>query len=132
MPRIENVLESSLYVEDVPRAVRFYFDVLGLRLLETFDGGQGAALAAGRSVLLLFRAARTRQQTEPPPHGAQGPSHLAFRVKPEEMAAWKQHLVRHGVPIEMEHAFGDNIPSIYFRDPDGNSLELAVETIWPL
>jgi catechol 2,3-dioxygenase-like lactoylglutathione lyase family enzyme len=36
------------------------------------------------------------------------------------------------VAIEREFAFGDNPPSIYFRDPDGNSLELAVSTIWSL
>lgn len=132
MPAIEGILESSLYVQDVARAVAFYRDVLGLRLMSEFEDGQGAAFAAGRSVLLLFRADATRRQTDPPPHGATGSVHLAFRVKPTEMAAWKEHLTRKGVPIETEHAFGENLPSVYFRDPDGNSLELAVETIWPL
>ncbi len=132
MPRIDGILESSLYVQDVKRAVAFYRDVLGLRLMNEFDDGQGAAFAAGGSVLLLFRADATRRQTNPPPHGTTGAGHLAFCVQPEEMTAWKEHLARNGVAIEMEHAFGDNTPSVYFRDPDGNSLELTVEGIWPL
>lgn len=132
MPRVEAVLETSLYVADLDRAVRFYREVLGLRLMDRFEEGRGAAFAVGPSVLLLFSPEVTSRPGTVPPHGARGPGHVAFRVRPEELAAWRTHLARHGVAIEHEQVFGDNPPSIYFRDPDGNSLEFAVATIWPL
>jgi len=130
-PAVQAVLETSLYVTDVERAVRFYRDVLGFRVLDEFDPQKGAALAAGPSVVLLFRAEVTRQQVDPPPHGSQGAGHVAFRVRPQEIPVWREYLQARGVPIEMEHRFGEHPPSLYFRDPDGNSLEIAVAEIWP-
>jgi catechol 2,3-dioxygenase-like lactoylglutathione lyase family enzyme len=130
------VLETSLYVKDLDRALTFYEGVLGLRRIEDgyFAGGRGAALQVGDgpSVLLLFRAEITRKGGELPPHGTTGAGHAAFRVEPEEIPHWRERLREHGVAIETEVAFGDHPPSIYFRDLDGNSLELAVAGIWHL
>jgi catechol 2,3-dioxygenase-like lactoylglutathione lyase family enzyme len=130
------VLETSLYVSDIDRALAFYQDVLGLRKIDEgyFAGGRGAALqvGSGPSVLLLFRADITRRGGELPAHGATGAGHAAFRVEPGELPAWRRRLREKGVAIEKEFAFGDHPPSVYFRDPDGNSLELAVSSIWRL
>jgi len=130
------VLETSLYISDLDRAVKFYREVLGLRLIEDkyFEGGRGAALQVGTgpSVLLLFRADLTMRGGMLLPHGTTGAGHVAFRIEASEIPAWRERLRAHGVAIEQEFAFGDNPPSIYFRDPDGNVLELAVETIWVL
>jgi len=135
-PRLHAVLETSLYVTDLDRAVAFYESVLGLRQITEayFARGRGAALqvGSGPSVLLLFRADITRCDGTLPAHGATGAGHVAFRVEADEFPVWRQRLLLHGVPIEREFTFGDNPPSIYFRDPDGNSLELAVSGIWPL
>ena len=128
------VLETSLYVGDLGRALAFYETVLGLRKIDDgyFAGGRGAALqvGSGPSVLLLFRAEITRAGGELPAHGTTGAGHVAFRVDPEELDRWRRKLKEHGVAIENEFAFGDHPASIYFRDPDGNSLELAVASIW--
>lgn len=132
MPALQGVLETSLYVSDLKRAVSFYQDVLGLRLVVEFERGRGVAMRVGPSVLLLFRAEETLKGGEFPSHGARGPGHVAFDVEPEELPAWRKRLAECGVPIEKELAFGSNSPSVYFRDPDGNSLELAVAAIWPL
>ena len=130
------VLETSLYISDLDRAVNFYREVLGLRLIEDkyFEGGRGAALqvGSGPSVLLLFRAELTLQGGMLLPHGTTGPGHVAFRIEAEEIPAWRERLRDYGVAIEQEFAFGNNPPSIYFRDPDGNVLELAVAGIWAL
>jgi catechol 2,3-dioxygenase-like lactoylglutathione lyase family enzyme len=128
------ILESSLYVADVDRAVAFYESVLGLRRINDgyFEGGRGAALQVGPgpSVLLLFRADITRLGGILPAHGTTGAGHVAFRIDAGDRDKWREQLKAHGVAIEQEFAFGDNPPSIYFRDPDGNSLELAVSSIW--
>lgn len=130
------VLETSLYVADLDRAVAFYENVLGLRQITDgyFEGGRGAALqvGSGPSVLLLFRADITRLGGILPAHGTTGAVHVAFRIEPRECDSWRQRLREHGVVIEREFAFGNQSPSIYFRDPDGNSLELAVASIWQL
>lgn len=130
------VLETSLYVADLDRSVAFYENVLGLRRVNDgyFEGGRGAALqvGSGASVLLLFRADITRLGGILPAHGTVGAGHVAFRIEPHESDTWLQHLREHGVAIEKEFAFGNASPSIYFRDPDGNSLELAVASIWAL
>jgi catechol 2,3-dioxygenase-like lactoylglutathione lyase family enzyme len=130
------VLETSLYITDLDRAVAFYRDVLGLRLIadKYFEGGRGAALqvGSGPSVLLLFRADLTLQGGMLLPHGTKGPGHAAFRIEESEIPAWRNRLEQHNVKIAQEFAFGNNPPSIYFYDPDGNVLELAVESIWAL
>ncbi len=130
------VLETSLYVNDLDRALAFYEQVLGLRRIEDgyFAGGRGAALQVGNgpSVLLLFRAEITRLGGDLPAHGASGAGHVAFRVEAGELPRWRERLREHSVPIEREFAVGDHPPSIYFRDPDGNSLELGVADIWHL
>jgi len=134
--RVLGVLETSLYVTDVDRAVKFYKDVLGLREIPDshFANGRGAALQAGPgpSVLLLFCADVTRIDGVLPAHGTTGAGHAAFRIDASEVAAWRKRLSDHGVAIEREFIFGNNPPSLYFRDPDGNSLELAVSSIWKL
>ena len=130
------VLETSLYISDLDRAVKFYREALGLRLIEDkyFEGGRGAALqvGSGPSILLLFRAELTLQGGMLLPHGTTGQGHVAFRIEAEEIPAWRKRLHDYGVAIEQEFAFGNNPPSIYFRDPDGNVLELAVAGIWAL
>lgn len=135
-PQVQAVLETSLYISDLDRAIAFYEKVLGLRLIRDayFNGGRGAALQVGTgpSVLLLFRAEITRESGNLPSHGATGPGHVAFRIAPEEVGAWRERLRANNVAIEREVAFGNNPPSIYFRDPDGNSLELAAPDIWAL
>ena len=128
---LHSVLESSLYVSDLKRSVAFYRDVLGLELAEEFDANRGAAFIVGSAILLLFRADVTRQEGALPTHGASGPGHVAFRVRPNELRTWRKLLQERGVEIEREVSFNGQLPSIYFRDPDGNSLELAVASIWP-
>jgi len=51
--RIEGVLETALYVDELPRAVAFYHEVLGLRAMkgdaerfQAFDAGAGEYLHA--------------------------------------------------------------------------------------
>ena len=136
MPKLQAVLETSLYVDDLDRALAFYANVLGLRPIPDayFAGGRGAALqvGSGPSVLLLFRADLTQRGENFVPHGTTGAGHVAFRIEAHELPDWRRRLEENHVAIEKEKTFGDNSPSIYFRDPSGNSLELAVPGIWKL
>jgi catechol 2,3-dioxygenase-like lactoylglutathione lyase family enzyme len=54
-PRINGVVETCLYSNDLPRSVRFYRDQLGLRLLE-FGERLCVFSVADKQVLLIFRS----------------------------------------------------------------------------
>ncbi|MCY3970926.1 MAG: VOC family protein, partial [Acidobacteria bacterium] len=61
------------------------------------------------------------------------PGHLAFGVTEDEIDLWRAHLESHDVPVEQEIDWGGSRGrSIYFRDPDGNSLEFATSALWGL
>jgi len=84
----------------------------------------------GTGVLLLFYAERTRRSANLPPHGADGEIHVCFTVTPAEYEAWKRRVRDHEVTIQKEITWPVG-RSFYFRDPDGNLLELADADIWP-
>ena len=67
-----------------------------------------------------------------PTHGAAGPGHVTFSIRETEMAAWRERLSAEGVAIEKEVDWPGGGRSIYFRDPAGNSVELASARIWRL
>jgi catechol 2,3-dioxygenase-like lactoylglutathione lyase family enzyme len=131
MRPIDRVLETILYVDDLDAAERFYGDVLGLEL-DSRKYGLFVFFKCGEGMLLLFepRAASTGRSV--PAHGAHGPGHACFAVAEEDLANWKARLQAAGVAIEQEMDWPRGGRSFYFRDPAGNSLELATPKIWGL
>lgn len=135
-PRIDGVVESILYVDDLPRAVAFYRDVIGLEPM-TGDPARFQSLRAGdRQVLLLFKRGGTLQPTTVPggvipPHDGSGPHHIAFAIADESYAPWLARLRAAGIAIESETKWERGGRSLYFRDPDGHAVELATPGIWP-
>lgn len=133
-PPLGPVLETCLYVDDLDAAHAFYREVLGLRCLE-FDRERHAFFDLEPGNLLLFLPAASVEGGSVagqlvPPHGATGPGHVAFSVAADDMAPWRTWLEEHGVPIESDLAWPQGGRSLYFRDPAGNSLELAEARIW--
>ena len=126
---ITRVLETVLYVDDLAAAERFYVDVLGL-CLDSRQEGVFLFLKLERSMLLLFRAEAARQSRGVPTHGTDGAGHVCFAVDEAELEPWRARLAAHGVPIEQEQSWPRGGRSFYFRDPAGNSLELATPRIW--
>lgn len=130
--RAERVLESCLYVDDLAAAERFYGGVLGLELLSQVPN-RHLFFRCGDGVFLVFNPDTTSQAGgDVPTHGAHGPGHAAFAMAVDEIARWREHLRHHGVEIETEIAWPSGGYSIYFRDPAGNSVELATPLIWGL
>lgn len=135
-PRIEGIVETILYVDDLDRSAAFYRDVLGL----IAQGGDGDRFAVfdpgGRQVLLLFRRGGTLEATTVPggvipPHDGSGPHHIGFAITHENYEPWKDRLRVSGVAIESETHWPRGGRSVYFRDPDGHLLELITPGIWP-
>jgi catechol 2,3-dioxygenase-like lactoylglutathione lyase family enzyme len=133
-PRINGVVETCLYSDDLPRAVRFYQEQLGLRLLES---GERLCVfsVADKQVLLVFRSGGTLKPIVTPggmipPHDASGQLHLAFAVSKEEFGVWEKHLIARGITIESKVSWPKGGLSLYFRDPDNHLVELATPGIW--
>jgi len=133
----DGILETALYVEDLDRAEAFYVGVLGLERISAVPG-RHVFFRCGNGVLLVFRPAATEIPPPPdaslpvPPHGARGPGHACFRAEASDFSGWISHLEKHGIAIEADFEWPQGGRSIYFRDPDGNSLEFAEPRIWGL
>jgi catechol 2,3-dioxygenase-like lactoylglutathione lyase family enzyme len=124
------ILETCLYVDDLSRAEHFYRDVLGLAV-ESRQDGRHVFFHCGQRMLLLFNPLASRESNDHfPPHGSFGAGHLAFGVRAAELPAWIDLLAQHGVAIEKTIDWPAGGRSLYFRDPAGNSLELATPKIW--
>lgn len=127
-PKTNGILESSLYVSDLARSVRFYEETFGFPVISEF-GERGCAMNAGpRQVLLLFKkgASRTIQS----PHDGDGELHVAFAIAAGELASWEAWLEARGIAVEEKRKWELGGWSIYFRDPDRHLLELATPGVW--
>ncbi len=130
-PPIDRVLETILYVDDLDAAARFYGQVLGLEL-DSRQPGLFAFFRCGPSMLLLFEPKAASTGRNVPAHGAHGPGHACFAVAEAALDGWRRHLEAAGIAIEREMSWPRGGRSFYFRDPAGNSLELATPRIWGL
>src|SRR2546428_14105031 len=85
-PKTDGILESSLYVSDVPRSIRFYQEIFGFSIISEF-GERGCAMQAGlRQGLLLFK--RGASPAISSPHDGHGELRLAVAIPPAGLANW--------------------------------------------
>jgi catechol 2,3-dioxygenase-like lactoylglutathione lyase family enzyme len=118
-----------LRVRDLEQALRFYTHVL--------DGSVERRLAALGLVQVRLGASLVDLVPVEGPLGKLGGAapekegrnvdHFAIRIEPFDEAALRAHLIAHGVePGEVGLRYGaeGNGPSMYVRDPDGNTVEL--------
>lgn len=131
MPTITNVAEAVLYVSDLERARKFYETVLQLPVTMAFDDACFLKTGPDSTVILFDLEKLAQRESVIPEHGAKGQGHVALAVPPAEMDAWRRQLKAHGVPIEHEQQWPQGTRSLYFRDPDDNSLELIENTHYP-
>jgi catechol 2,3-dioxygenase-like lactoylglutathione lyase family enzyme len=134
IPAVSGVLETCLYVIDVPRARAFYERVFGFHAMIADERLCAFDVAPG-SVLILFRKGGTLERVPVgggyiPAHDGGGPQHFAFGIRSEDWGDWKHHLAENRVPVESEVAWPKGGRSLYFRDPDGLVVELATPGLW--
>ena len=134
-PSVTRVLETSLYVDDLERATSFYEEVLGLEPLYRSERLVPLQAGAGSMLLLFRRGATSGGAATPdgwiPPHDATGPAHFALAIARADLDAWRKHLAARAVEIESEVKWARGGVSLYVRDPDGHSVELATPGVWP-
>lgn len=138
---IKSFHHTALSVSDLDRSIRFYCDLLGMRLDWRIDDRKGEALEkvvglknvnvsyamlsgwGGR--LELFQYHTPVGQPYPPdkPVSDKGITHFAFQV--EEIEALYEKLLGRGVRFNTPpQVIREGVKATYLHDPDGIILEL--------
>jgi catechol 2,3-dioxygenase-like lactoylglutathione lyase family enzyme len=113
---------TVIFARDMAAMRRFYEDVLGFPLLRELSPGW-IEYRVGDNTLTLARPSRTAADV-PTPTGSAS-LQLAFKVSLSEVDRCAAELVRQGVELlspPTDQAFGHR--TVFFRDPDGNLLEV--------
>jgi predicted enzyme related to lactoylglutathione lyase len=109
---------ATIFVADMDRSIRFYTDVLGLRLTNRF-GNDWATVSAGEGLTIGIHPA-SPNHAQP---GTKGSIILGLDMNvPVEAAV--SRLAQHGVPINGSVVRSDAGNFASFEDPDGNELYL--------
>lgn len=130
--RLRGIHHVTALCSDLERTVSFYRDLLGLTLVKRTNNEDDpdarhfyfGDVEATPGSLVTFMEYPMMEQ------GAVGVGvihHFALRAGSlDELSAWHAHLTAHGVqatePIDRTY-----YSSIYFRDPDGNIVEIATD-----
>lgn len=129
MLRIAGIDHLVLRTADVPRLVRFYVDVLGCTLEREQTTIGLTQLRAGNGLIDLVSLDGPLGRAGGAGPGAEGHNldHFCLRIDPFDAEAIFAHLRIHHVDtggVEQRYGAEGTGPSIYVKDPDGNTVEL--------
>ncbi len=116
-------------VQDLDQMIRFYCEVLGCQLERGPGEAKLAQLRAGQSLVDLVdtNGPIGRKGGGVPDHNAPNMDHLCLRLSAWDPDAIQKHLrdndIEYGEIVSRYGALG-NGPSLYLRDPEGNTVEL--------
>ena len=112
--QVEKVDFVSVLTQDIPRAKRFYAEVLGLEIES--EGESDLEFRLGQVTLDVFDPSSIGEDFAPSPAG------IAIRVP--DVAAARTELESKGVEFDGEIVHTSVCDMTYFKDPDGNALIL--------
>ena len=117
-----------LRTRDPGRLERFYCDVLGCTVEKRQPGFGLTQLRAGDALIDLVDANKQKLAVPEASHAAaRNLEHFCLRLARFDADALVAHLRAHGLePGEVRERYGatGSGPSLYFDDPDGNTIEL--------
>jgi len=127
---VERIDHVVFRVRDLERSIAFYSSVLGCEVVRRREHLGLVHLRAGASMidLISLDGSLGARGGAGPGTEARNLDHLCLRVEPFDEAALLAYLSEHGAtPLAAAEvnfgAEGDGL-SLYFRDPDGNTIEL--------
>ena len=124
MVRVASLDHLVLTVQDIPRAIKFYVEVLGMQ--EVTFGDNRKALAYGQQKINLHKFGEEFEPKAASP--LPGSADLCFVID-DPLEEFIGHLNENNIeilqgPVARTGALGV-INSIYIRDPDKNLIELS-------
>ena len=122
--RVVSLDHLVITVRDMPRTLKFYVDILGMR--EVTFGDDRKALTYGQQKINLHQFGEEFEPKASRP--LPGTADLCFLID-VDLSECIEHLISNDIeilqgPIERTGALGP-INSIYIRDPDANLIELS-------
>jgi lactoylglutathione lyase len=125
LSQIRQIDYTVIFVRDMEAMRRFYGEVMEFPLQRTLSD-KWIEYRIGANTLAL--AARGGLFDDPPAPQGTLALQMAFRVPPDMVAACASALEAKGVTLAhplTDHAFSHR--TIFFRDPDGNVIEIYAE-----
>lgn len=111
----------AIRVQDLELSIKWYKDVLNLEVYSESDWhGVPTMMLAGKSGLALFP--RDKSIKDPINESY---SHIAFNVDHENFELAQKKLTEKNINFSFEHH--QVFKSIYFKDPDGHTIELTTK-----
>ncbi len=128
MIKVQGIDHAAISVKDLETSLKFYTEVLGLKITEREHNKPGIEyfLDCGTSLIGLIQG-RKEEGEHYLQNGGFGGNHVSFRVPTGEFDAAVRELKKLGVTITFQKK-RERSWSVYFLDPDGNKLEI---TSWP-
>ena len=129
MLKIRDIDHLVLRVIDAGAMIAFYRDVLGCPVERIQESIGLYQLRAGRSLIDLVpvEGRLGREGGAPPGREGRNLDHFCLRVEPFDAETIARHLDAHGIehgPVEQRYGAEGEGPSIYIKDPEGNTVEL--------
>jgi catechol 2,3-dioxygenase-like lactoylglutathione lyase family enzyme len=116
---------TVIFVRDMAAMRRFYEDVLGFPMVRELSPRWREYQVGGNTLALAVPSLSGNDA--PTPNGSAA-LQLAFKVSPPEVDQCADELVKQGIALvwpPTNQAFGHR--TLFFRDPDGNLLEVYAE-----
>jgi len=125
LSQIRAIDYTVVFARDMNAMRKFYGETLGFPLQHELGPGWAEYRVGAQTLALTERGVVWNDP--PPPQGALS-LQLAFRVTPAEVNSCAEELSAKGVPLAApvtDQPWGHR--TLFFRDPDGNVLEIYAE-----
>ncbi len=124
--KIESLGHVVIKVRNQQRAEAFYHGLLGLPICARYDAMKMTFYSLGNHH--DFATIATGDEVASAPPGAPGLFHVAFKIGDSLEALREAKGTLEAAGVKVVTADHDVTQSLYFADPDGNTVEVYVDT----